>query len=258
MPLWPKPRCSSFTPDAAAPARPAATRIAPAPVLIGMLLLTSGAHGCGPREDSASGTGAPVADTAVAAATPPSAIPDQPAGGSLGPRSGPAPAPGAAGGGRRVAELDTTEPAGRNWTAGTTRVQRAVSGVSTLRGVRTARHDGYDRIVFEFSAGAVPPYTIRYVDRPVVQCGSGDPIPLPGDGWLAVGFEPARAHDDAGRATVQPRDLTLDLPVLLRLVVTCDFEAHLDWVAAVRSPEPYAVLELRDPPRLVIDVRQRR
>jgi hypothetical protein len=255
MPHCLKPSCSSFMSDRASRAPIAAVRSVRASMLLGTLLLAILAHGCGPRDDAALSTGA-AADTG-AEPTPP-APPGQPADGGAHSGIGPAPSPAAPGVAAGAADTDEVAPATRNWTAGTTRVQRSFSGVSTLRGVRTARHEGFDRIVFEFGAGGVPPYTIQYVDRPVVQCGSGETVPLPGDGYLAIGFEPARAHDDAGRATVQARDVTPDLPLLVRLTVTCDFEAHLDWVAAVRSPEPYAVLELREPPRLVIDVRHRR
>jgi hypothetical protein len=147
-------------------------------------------------------------------------------------------------------------PAEREWTAGDTRVERQVTGVATLRGVRTGRHDGFDRLVFDFGGDAVPSYRIAYVDRPVHECGSGHTVELPGDGWLAIRFEPARAHDDEGRATIPDRDLRPDLGNVLRLRTICDFEAHLDWVAAVGSPNPYAVLHLRGPERLVVDIRR--
>ena len=141
------------------------------------------------------------------------------------------------------------------WTIGNTRVERDVSGTSTLIAVRTARHADFDRMVFDFGADAIPNYSIEYVDRPVRQCGSGDVVPLPGDAWLAIRFEPAYAHTEAGAPTVHARARETDLPNLKRLELICDFEAQVEWVAAVASPTPYVARELQAPSRLVLDVR---
>jgi hypothetical protein len=46
-----------------------------------------------------------------------------------------------------------------------------------------------------------------------------------------------------------------ELPVLLQLEPTCDFEGEVSWVLGVKAPNRYRVLELKDPPRLVVDVR---
>jgi hypothetical protein len=121
--------------------------------------------------------------------------------------------------------------------------------------VRSARNEGFDRIVFQFAGATVPGYSIEYIDRPVRQCGSGDVVPLPGDAWLSVRMEPAQAHDEQGRATVAERSLSPGLPNILALTSVCDFEGQVEWVAGVRSPSGYRVSELRDPARLVVDVR---
>src|SRR5688500_11515989 len=47
--------------------------------------------------------------------------------------------------------------------------EREGSEVATLKEVRVAAHDGYERIVFEFE-GALPGYKVEYIDRPVRQC----------------------------------------------------------------------------------------
>lgn len=138
-------------------------------------------------------------------------------------------------------------------TAGIVDAARPGARTAVLRAVRTARHDGFDRIVFEFE-GAVPGYHVEYVDRPVRRCGSGDVVALAGDGWLEIRFTPAAAHTEAGEATVTQRELTPGLPVLRELKATCDFEADVTWVAGLASPNRYRVLELAGPPRFVVDV----
>ena len=127
--------------------------------------------------------------------------------------------------------------------------------MTVLESLRTARNNGYDRIVFEFESGRVPGYQIEYVDRPVRQCGSGQVVPLRGDGWLRIRLEPSQAHDDRGRPTVQDRARTTELPILREMQLICDYEGHVEWVLVVASPNPYRVVELNSPARLVVDVR---
>ena len=128
-----------------------------------------------------------------------------------------------------------------------------------LREVRTASHPEFDRVVFDFGNGRIPGYHIEYVDRPVRQCGSGEPVPVQGDGWLRVRLEPARAHefrdDTLAVVTVTERNRVLTLPNLRQIVLTCDFEAQVEWVLGVGSPTHYRVMELARPSRLVVDVR---
>jgi hypothetical protein len=140
------------------------------------------------------------------------------------------------------------------WTAGVVDLAPAAAGVATLGSVRAARHDGFDRVVWELS-GPAPAVHVEYVDRPVRQCGSGEPVPLPGDAWLEVRLEPAVAHTEAGRPTMDERRAEPGLPVVLELVQTCDFEAVVVWTVAVRSPERFRVRVLADPTRVVVDLR---
>ncbi|HUF50116.1 MAG TPA: hypothetical protein VMN60_04750 [Longimicrobiales bacterium] len=140
------------------------------------------------------------------------------------------------------------------WTVGVTDVSHDVTGAATLRAVRTARHAGYDRIVFDFGTAGLPAYHIEYIDRPVRQCGSGDTVSLAGDAWLQIRMEPAYAHTDAGQPTIPERALVPALPNLKELVLTCDFEAQVEWVGGMAMPSSYRVLELSAPSRLVVDV----
>lgn len=163
---------------------------------------------------------------------------------------------------------DTTQPAderqdtpatvvGAEWTAGDTNEERPVTGVSVLRAMRTARHEQFDRIVLDFGPDPVPGYRIAYIDRPVRQCGSGHTVPLAGDGWLSITAEPAHAHTEEGQPTVSERERAPGLPVLLELKMICDYEAIVEVVAGVASPERYRAFVLPSPNRLVVDIRHR-
>lgn len=126
---------------------------------------------------------------------------------------------------------------------------------ATLTEVRSARHDGFDRFVWQFAEQHVPGYHIEYIDKPVRKCGSGDTAQLAGDGWLEIRLYPANAHDEAGNATISQRERQLQLGVARELELTCDFEAVVTWVIGLTSPNHFRVLELTEPPRLVVDIR---
>jgi hypothetical protein len=161
-----------------------------------------------------------------------------------------------------VRTADTAAEAGEvsadtaGWTVGIVDLAPLPAGVATLVSLRSARHEGYERVVWEFS-GPAPGIHAEYVDRPVRQCGSGATVPLPGDAWLEVRLEPARAHTEEGRPTIAERRRTTALPIVLEMVQTCDFEAVVTWVLAVSSPEPLRVTRLENPPRVVVDIRRR-
>lgn len=211
------------------------------------------AAGCGAGEPPAAGAAAERRD---APAEPPPAVqaealPDSSGFASL-PDAAPALTPGAA----AAADTPAADTLPGVWTAGVVERRRPGGGGGTLTEVRTARNDGFDRIVLQLSGSELPGYRVEYVDRPVRQCGSGETVEIAGDGWLSIRLEPARMHDDRGRPTIEDRARTPRLPVLLELVATCDFEGQVEWVAGVASPNRFRVLELRDPARIVVDIRQ--
>nr|MDQ3805703.1 hypothetical protein [Acidobacteriota bacterium] len=136
-------------------------------------------------------------------------------------------------------------------------VEREGDGApALLRVVRTASREKFDRVVFEFEGARLPGYHVEYVDRPVRQCGSGEVVPVAGDAWLRVRLTPANAHTEAGQPTVKDRARRLNYPNLKELKALCDFEAEVEWVLGLASPNRYRVLELTNPARLVIDVKK--
>lgn len=143
----------------------------------------------------------------------------------------------------------------REWTAGIVSLRRPHLRPVTLRSVRTGRNDGFDRVVFEFDGPQLPGYHLEYIDSPVIKCGSGDPTEIAGQGWLQVRLTPARAHSEQGQPTITEREQMPSLPIIRELELTCDFEGEVTWVLGNQRPLKYRVMELRDPTRLVVDVR---
>ena len=140
------------------------------------------------------------------------------------------------------------------WTEGSVTAARGNGEIATLVAVRTAGHPAYDRIVFEFAEKTLPNYTVGFSPTAITACGSGDVVPLAGEARLELRFEPANAHDEDGRPTVNERSRKPALRTLLELKLTCDFEAVVSWAAGLSDRKPYRVLELRNPSRLIIDL----
>ncbi len=200
----------------------------------------------------------PPAAAADTAAAPPGA-PSQPGDTTAAPAGAPPqPADTAAGGAAQPADTAAppaaAPPDSGAWATHAVAATRAAAGVATLRQVRFARHEDFDRVVFEFD-GALPGYRVAYGSAPAAACGSGRPVAVAGAAHLETTFTGARAHDDAGRSTVDARSAAPGLPNLRAAALTCDFEGHVAWTFGFAGRAPFRVLELRAPPRIVLDVR---
>jgi hypothetical protein len=133
------------------------------------------------------------------------------------------------------------------------------SETALLTRVQIGSHESYDRVVFEFREH-LPGYRVEYVDGPLSEDGSGNPVEIDGTAFLVVRMEPASGFDlsvpegelvytgprrlsgaDAGAATVR------------EVVRTGDFEAVLTWAIGTNGVTPFKVSTLGSPSRLVID-----
>lgn len=148
-------------------------------------------------------------------------------------------------------------PAQFNGTSGTVARNHPLPRPALLVDVDHDQCAGFERFVFEFEGG-IPGYKIRYVDRPIRDCGAGNVIPVAGDAWLKMHFMPAQAHElDGSAATISDRNRMLDYSNARQLVDVCDFEGNVEWVLGVGYPGRFRVTELQNPPRVVVDVKTR-
>jgi hypothetical protein len=209
-------------------------RLVPVMLLAGATALTA----CGSGDDS-TGASAPTAASTATPTTPPppvtttTATPTTPADG-----------------------IDTLAGASTKPVV----VRAANQEIALLTAVRAARHEGYDRVVFEFR-NALPGYDVRYVRRPIRQDGSGRVEPVDGAFVVQVRMENALDADlskgDATPTYTGPRRFSPGLPVVAELVLTGGFEGVLTWVAGLRDRVGFRVTTLDNPPRLVVDFRNR-
>jgi hypothetical protein len=119
-------------------------------------------------------------------------------------------------------------------------------------------HDGgtFDRVTFTFGTDApFPGYRVVWSDSTNAMCGEGMAIALPPeDPTLLIAFEPATGHEDGGRRTIAERSRSTELPVLRRAREVCDQADRLTWAITAADSARFRVVELRDPPRLLVDV----
>lgn len=204
-------------------------------VLMTMFSMTLALTGCKKAEPEKTAAPAPAAPAApapqVAAPIPPAAVVEAPA-----PAGIASTAPGA------------TTDASKG--AATSRGKQA----PVLIAVRSATQAGFDRLVFEFDTAGLPAWRAEYVDRPVVDCGSGEPVRVAGAAWLQITFNGAQAHSEKGSSTSGPRRRKLSQKVARELVRICDFEGEVTYVVGVERPNPYTPRTMSAPSRLVIDL----
>jgi hypothetical protein len=147
--------------------------------------------------------------------------------------------------------------------AGTDPVTGSATGDGTalLERIGVARHEGYDRVVFQFR-NHVPGYRVEYQDGPFAEDGSGNPVDVAGNAFVVVRMEPASGFDlSTGEGQVVykgPRRISgadAGTSVVRELVRLGDFEAVLTWAIGLEEKVDFRVLTLANTARLVIDFR---
>jgi hypothetical protein len=120
--------------------------------------------------------------------------------------------------------------------------------------VRTGRHDGYDRVVFELGGDGTVGWSVRYDDNPAT-AGEGADVELAGDATLAVTILGVGYPFDTGVEEYDgPRRPSPDIPVVKELQLGGVFEGSYDAFVGVAQDRPFRVFRLTDPQRVVVDV----
>ncbi len=170
------------------------------------------------------------------------------------PTSASAAAPEASGG---LAPPETGDTSAEDF-AGTIEIvekKRTTSSAVILREVRAGRHEKFDRVVFEFAGSQIPGYRVEYLAQPARSCGAGEVVEVAGQADLLVQLVPAYAHNEQGQATVTQRERLTNLPELKQMKIICDFEAEVQSLLGLAKANPFRVVELTNPTRLVVDVK---
>jgi hypothetical protein len=147
---------------------------------------------------------------------------------------------------------------------GTTPQSSAAKPAETLllTGVKIDSDTCADRVVFDFrpGGGEEPGYTVEYKPAAEAQTedASGRHIPIAGNAFLVVRFEPAATADLSGakfeRTYTGPRKIApAGMNWVQEVAKTGDFEAVLTWTIGLSQKRPFTVTSSGSPARLTIE-----
>jgi hypothetical protein len=138
--------------------------------------------------------------------------------------------------------------------------QGGIETAPTLAGVRTGRHECFDRLVLDLHHGASAGYDVSYVDA-VYTDGEGAPVPLRGGAWLRV-IVHASDYDQEYLPTYTPANPAelanvTGYQTFRQVAYAGSFEGQTMIGLGVRARLPFRVFILAGPgdgSRLVVDV----
>ncbi|ANH37014.1 hypothetical protein I601_0562 [Nocardioides dokdonensis FR1436] len=121
--------------------------------------------------------------------------------------------------------------------------------------VRVGEHEGYDRVVLEFSGSGTPGWAVGYVDEAVLD-GSGEGVTLDGSAVLDIYASGTTYPADDGESYDGPRQFAPgDGGEVEDVHVGGTFEGYTQVLVGIDDdPAPFRVFALTGPPRLVVDV----
>jgi hypothetical protein len=135
----------------------------------------------------------------------------------------------------------------------------AGSETALLERVALGRHEGYERVVFQFR-DQLPGYRVEYVQPPLTEDGSGDRVSVQGDAFVVVRMEPASGFDlGTGEGVLVykgPKRIagsSAGTAVIRELARTGDFEAVLSWAIGLEERVGFRVRTTESPARLIVD-----
>jgi hypothetical protein len=125
----------------------------------------------------------------------------------------------------------------------------------TVRDIRVARQDGFDRVVFEVGGAGTPGWDVRYVDTASSQ-GSGDAVDVAGDAVLQVSLTGAGYPYDTGVEEFSSSGpvSASDAVVVTEVVFDATFEGTTTAFVGTTREAPFRVYLLEDPARVVVEV----
>jgi hypothetical protein len=148
---------------------------------------------------------------------------------------------------KSIFQQPTPSPTPQPFTC-TDRSGGTIGASSRLSTIRTAPHDGYDRIVFEFS-GQIPSYDLTRQDSATfLRDASGQSVPLDG----SVGIKLVFRNTDAAPGV--PTDAKPGLTSIREIAQIGAYERVLSYGIGLASSQCVRILELTGPSRLVVDV----
>jgi hypothetical protein len=131
-----------------------------------------------------------------------------------------------------------------------------VAPPANITDVRTGTHEGFDRVVFEFTDG-LPEASLEGATPPFTHDASGEPIDVQGASFLRLIMRGGTKQTDEGTSSYDgPTEFETGYPALVHLIEGGDFEAQSTWYFGLAAESCVRILTLTDEgsARLVIDI----
>lgn len=126
-----------------------------------------------------------------------------------------------------------------------------------LTDIRMGGHNGFDRVVFEFSGPGSPGWSVQYVPE-AISDGSGLPVEIEGEGILQVVILGVR-YPEEGEAEYYsgPAELRVGGTDEIEVVrYNSIFEGQLQaFIGTDHGEQPFRVFDLESPTRVVVEVK---
>ena len=127
-----------------------------------------------------------------------------------------------------------------------------------LASVVTEVHPGRQRIIFEFSAGGLPPYDLLYTNEPAKEMGTDQELPVQGSVKLRMWFSAALAPTSP-KTNIPAYAGLLRMPIagqsnIKEVVCAGEKDGEMEWYIGMDAPAGFHVTEEANPPRLVLDL----
>lgn len=144
------------------------------------------------------------------------------------------------------------------WTTGAvSRRNDSDQGATYLKEVRAAKNTGFDRVVFEFTAGLPGYYKVEFVKASDLVATGEDLIKINGKYFIGVNMRSMpdpQPEDNIADAKIPKGNLKL--PVVTEIKQVDWFEAYRDFGIGLNAKKEFRVTQLSNPSRLVIDFKQ--
>lgn len=120
--------------------------------------------------------------------------------------------------------------------------------------IRVGEHNGFDRIVLEFTGTGSPGWAVNYVDKAALD-GSGEVVPLGGGAFLDIYASGTTYPDPDGNYYSGPRQFEPPEGRIDDVYVAGTFEGYTQVLVGIDGDRvPFRVFALAGPSRLVVDV----
>ena len=133
--------------------------------------------------------------------------------------------------------------------------EASADSLVTVTDIRTGRHDGFDRVVFEVDGTGTPGWDVRWVEGASSQ-GSGEAVAVAGEAVLRVtvtgaGYPYATGVEEYAGPDPLPGQGTANVT---EVAFDATFEGTTVAFVGARAESPFRVYLLQDPSRVVVEV----